>query len=267
MTCEVSKSARIELALTNSGPNLEKKSGEQLKQIEAERPLVTANDERYALEKVALLIGNQKYESHEINKLVSPENDIRELCKLLEAPPLNFKVISLVNLKYGEMMNALDEFYQMLAVPGVYALFYYSGHGFNYLGSSNYLVPVDATLPLKCENNIESNAIGLGMQNKLSRAVVVLDCCKISKDDIPRPQGSLTSLTSYANHIEISSWYIAHSSKCVFMYACILCKVGMVTNQGSGEVALSMPPSITSVSLYWKSIRLTIHWATFGDGK
>ena len=128
---------------------------------------------------MALLIGNQKYESHEINKLVSPENDIRELCKLLEAPPLNFKVISLVNLKYGEMMKALDEFYQMLTVPGVYALFYYSGHGFNYLGSSNYLVPVDATLPLVCENNIESNAIGLGMQNRLSRAVVVLDCCRI----------------------------------------------------------------------------------------
>jgi len=33
ITCEVSKSVRIELALTNSGPNLEKKSSEQLKQM------------------------------------------------------------------------------------------------------------------------------------------------------------------------------------------------------------------------------------------
>ena len=132
-----------------------------------------------ALEKVALLIGNQNYESPEVDRLVSPENDIRELCKLLQAPPLNFKVISLVNLKYREMMKALEEFYQMLAVPGVYALFYYSGHGFNYLGHSNYLIPVDATLPLVCEHNIEANAIGLGMQSKLSRAMVVLDCCKI----------------------------------------------------------------------------------------
>lgn len=36
ITCEVSKSARIELASTNSGPNLEKKSGEQLKQMEGD---------------------------------------------------------------------------------------------------------------------------------------------------------------------------------------------------------------------------------------
>lgn len=130
-----------------------------------------------ALEKVALLIGNQKYEPP-INRLVSPENDIRELHKLLEAPPLNFKVISLVNLKFREMMKALEMFYEMLAVPGVYALFYYSGHGFNFQGGT-YLVPVDATLPLMCENNIEANAIGVRMQQKMSRAIVVLDCCRI----------------------------------------------------------------------------------------
>ena len=130
-----------------------------------------------ALEKVALLIGNQKYEPP-ISPLVSPENDIRELHKLLEAPPLNYKVISLVNLKFREMMKALETFYEMLAVPGVYALFYYSGHGFNFQGST-YLVPVDATLPLMCENNIEANAIGVSMQSKMSRAIVVLDCCRI----------------------------------------------------------------------------------------
>ena len=126
---------------------------------------------------MALLIGNQKYESP-ISPLLSPENDIRELHKLLEAPPLNYKVISLVNLKFREMMKALETFYEMLAVPGVYALFYYSGHGFNFQGST-YLVPVDATLPLMCENNIEANAIGVSMQSKLSRAIVVLDCCRI----------------------------------------------------------------------------------------
>ena len=96
-----------------------------------------------ALEKVALLIGNQKYEPP-INPLLSPENDIRELHKLLEAPPLNYKVISLVNLKFREMMKALETFYEMLAVPGVYALFYYSGHGFNFQGgtsSSLWMLP------------------------------------------------------------------------------------------------------------------------------
>ena len=126
---------------------------------------------------MALLIGNQKYEPP-INHLVTPENDIRELHKLLETLPLNFKVISLINLKFCEMMKALETFYEMLAVPGVYALFYYSGHGFSFQGGT-YLVPVDANLPLMCENNIEANAIGVRMQQKMSRAIVVLDCCRI----------------------------------------------------------------------------------------
>ena len=131
-----------------------------------------------AIDKVALLIGNKKYDHPTINHLVSPENDIRELLKLLEAPPLNFKVISLVNLQYHEMINALENLYRMLAVPGVYALFYYSGYGLSHEGKT-YLVPVDAIPPLHCSNTVDTYYIGLRMKRRLSSALEVFDCCKI----------------------------------------------------------------------------------------
>ena len=129
-----------------------------------------------AREKVALLIGNQRYEAKELDDLKSPEGDIRELSRELEK--LNFKVISLVNLRHSEIMRALEVFYKMLAVPGIYALFYYSGHGFRTPEGRNYLVPVDAEMPLRLCLNIHVDGIIRQMQQKLSRAIVILDCCR-----------------------------------------------------------------------------------------
>ena len=118
-----------------------------------------------AIDKVAWLIGNKKYDHPTINHLVSPENDIRELQKLLEAPPLNFKVISLVNLQYHEIINALENFY-------------YSGYSFSHEGKT-FLVPVDAIPRLHCSNTVDTYYIGLQMKGGLSRALLVIDCCKI----------------------------------------------------------------------------------------
>ena len=111
-----------------------------------------------------------------MNNLESPEGDIEKLHRDLEG--LDFKVISLVNLRHSEIMKALEEFYKMLAVPGIYAFFYYSGHGFQTPEKRSYLIPVDAELPLHLEYNIYVDGIIRQMQQKLSRAFVVLDCCR-----------------------------------------------------------------------------------------
>ena len=126
--------------------------------------------------KVALLIGNQRYKAEDLNDLKSPEGDIKALTHDLEC--LDFKVISLVNLSHEETMKALEVFYQMLAVPGIYALFYYSGHGFSTQEGRNYIIPVDATLPLHLDLNIHVDGIIRNMQEKFSRAFVILDCCR-----------------------------------------------------------------------------------------
>ena len=83
-----------------------------------------------------------------------------------------------VNLRLSEMNKVLNWFYNLLG-PGVYGLFYYSGHGFH-VGSTSYLMPVDIQTP---ETNIDdcvgSNCIAYEMQKKLCRAILVLDCCRL----------------------------------------------------------------------------------------
>ena len=116
------------------------------------------------------MIGNQRYEVAELDDLKSPENDVRELSRELDK--LNFKVISLVNLRHSEIMRALEVFYEMLAVPGIYALFYYSGRGFQTPEGRNYLVPVDAKQPLHLCHTINVDGIIGQMQQKLSRVIV-----------------------------------------------------------------------------------------------
>ena len=69
-----------------------------------------------AEDKIALLIGNHEYGSS-LKPLPGVEADIMRMGKLLEK--LNFKVISLINLNKNEMMNAVDDFCELLD-KGVY---------------------------------------------------------------------------------------------------------------------------------------------------
>ena len=101
---------------------------------------------------MALLIGNGDY--NEMETLKAFESDIRNLHATL-ADKLGFKVISLMDLKYHEMMKALEQFYKYLQ-SGVYAPFYFSGHGFSY-NNITYLMPIDAKKdPLNCNECISS---------------------------------------------------------------------------------------------------------------
>ena len=54
------------------------------------------------------------------------------------------------------MINALENFYKMLALPGgMYAVFYHCSYGFCHEGKT-YLVPVDAIPPLHYSNTVDS---------------------------------------------------------------------------------------------------------------
>lgn len=130
-----------------------------------------------AREKIALLIGNCVYENGDLRQLNTPENDIMALQDVLRSDPLNFKVFSLVNLSHADMQSALEMFYGLLKVPGTYALFYFSGHGFSTNSHNNFLVPVDS--PPDSASCFQVDSITRKMQETLSRAILVLDACKV----------------------------------------------------------------------------------------
>jgi hypothetical protein len=67
-----------------------------------------------ATEKVALLIGNDKYT--ELSDLNTPSNDVATIAAILK--DIGFKVLALHNLTLNEMRNAVREFCQLLPEGG-----------------------------------------------------------------------------------------------------------------------------------------------------
>ena len=130
-----------------------------------------------AREKVALLIGNCNYQHEELGQLRTPENDVLAVQKVLTQSPFNFKVLSLVDVSHVEMQAVLEVFYDLLSVPGTYALFYFSGHGFSTSNRNNYLVPVDS--PPDTAACYQVDSIIKEMQRQLSRAILFLDACRV----------------------------------------------------------------------------------------
>ncbi|XP_032926537.1 mucosa-associated lymphoid tissue lymphoma translocation protein 1-like isoform X1 [Catharus ustulatus] len=127
----------------------------------------------FATDKIALLVGNNCYQHHP--NLVAPVRDVFELSRLLER--LGFQVVSLLDLNKAEMATAVSQFLQLLG-KGVYAVFYYAGHGYEHLGR-NYMVPVDAPQPYAPENCISVQRILQKMQQqKTALNIILLDTCR-----------------------------------------------------------------------------------------
>jgi hypothetical protein len=151
-------------------------TGQAHNYAEAEQKLLTLSKERYAREKVALLVGNQKYDCPDLNKLQCTEEEVRRVAEKLTQ--LHFKVFTFLNLRLSEMKEVLTWFYSLLSA-GVYGLFYYSGHGFN-VNNISYLMPVDLQSGEPRTNTcIGSDSVAHHMQKTLCRAVIVLDCCQV----------------------------------------------------------------------------------------
>uniref|UniRef100_A0A8C1ENY1 MALT paracaspase 3 n=1 Tax=Cyprinus carpio carpio TaxID=630221 RepID=A0A8C1ENY1_CYPCA len=126
-----------------------------------------------ATDKVALLIGNLNYNNHP--GLMAPTMDVHELANLLQQ--LGFRVVSLLDLTLQEMQTAIDKFLQLLD-RGVYAVFYYAGHGYEHSGR-NYLVAIDAPRPYRTENCVCVQKVMHNMQNKKAQLnIILLDTCR-----------------------------------------------------------------------------------------
>ncbi|XP_077203003.1 mucosa-associated lymphoid tissue lymphoma translocation protein 1 isoform X2 [Paroedura picta] len=132
-----------------------------------------STERHFAVDKVALLMGNMSYCRHP--KLKAPLMDVYELTNLLRQ--LDFKVVSLLDLTEPEMRNAVDEFLLLLD-KGVYGLLYYAGHGYENYGNS-FMVPIDAPNPYRAANCLCVQNILKRMQAKETGLnVFLLDMCR-----------------------------------------------------------------------------------------
>ncbi|NXK79573.1 MALT1 protein, partial [Amazona guildingii] len=136
-----------------------------------------------ATDKVALLIGNMHYLHHK--QLRAPMVDVHALSTLLRQ--LDFKVVSLLDLRKAEMQMAVNEFLLLLD-KGVYGLLYYAGHGYENFGNS-FMVPIDAPSAYTSAHCLCVQRVLQGMQQRRTGLnVFLLDMCRkrnLNDDVIP----------------------------------------------------------------------------------
>ncbi|XP_062508293.1 uncharacterized protein LOC134184567 isoform X2 [Corticium candelabrum] len=128
--------------------------------------------------KVALLIGNATYDNSSVHKsLKLPTADVHTMSSILKNE-YKFQTITLVDLNLFEMMAALELFYGLVK-KGVYAVFYYAGHGFQ-ANNEQYLLPVDADDENDIRKSIRAEGIAYELQCcKADLSLLILDCCRV----------------------------------------------------------------------------------------
>ncbi|NXP75365.1 MALT1 protein, partial [Ramphastos sulfuratus] len=137
-----------------------------------------------ATDKVALLMGNMHYLHHK--QLKAPMVDVHALSTLLRQ--LDFKVVSLLDLRKAEMQMAVNEFLLLLD-KGVYGLLYYAGHGYENFGNS-FMVPIDAPSSYTSAHCLCVQQVLQSMQQRHTGLnIFLLDMCRkrnLNDDVIPQ---------------------------------------------------------------------------------
>ncbi|XP_065828606.1 uncharacterized protein [Oscarella lobularis] len=140
---------------------------------------------RECADKIALLIGNQKYKNHECLK--TPENDVKTISKKL-SELFGFHVLTFLDLSHFELVKALEKFYSMVR-PGSYVFVFYAGHGFE-CNNQQYILPIDADKSVSILTAISAESIRQVLEMKSAKAIFfVFDCCRnlVRSKELPAP--------------------------------------------------------------------------------
>jgi hypothetical protein len=156
--------------------------------------------------KVALVIGNNKYE---FSPLSNPVNDATDVAQVLSG--MGFEVILKTNLKQRGMNEAIAEFTRRLSQSRGIGLFYFAGHGAQIKGQ-NYLLPIDNS-QIRDATDLEYSAVYAEkvlkkMENAKTRLnIIILDACRDNpfesqgrslRRGLARMQPPLGSIIAYA---------------------------------------------------------------------
>ncbi|MEA2090769.1 MAG: caspase family protein [Campylobacterota bacterium] len=129
-------------------------------------------------QRVALVIGNNNYDSKKLSNLKNPINDARAMKSKLKK--LGFKVVYGENLTVRQMDKKLDKFSQKLRHGGV-GLFFFAGHGIEYK-RENYLMAKNSKVDGKNDVKYESLPLSKILDNMEDAGnrlnIVLLDACR-----------------------------------------------------------------------------------------
>lgn len=141
--------------------------------------LIGSSAGAWAQERLALIVGNSKYQT--LSPLANPSWDAQAVGSLLKSA--GFEVTTALDLGQSDMRRKVREFTTALASkgPDSVALVYYAGHGVQ-IDGQNYLLPVDADIKNVADVPIEAIRLA-DIMNLLNEApsktrIVILDACR-----------------------------------------------------------------------------------------
>ncbi|MDA1101920.1 MAG: caspase family protein, partial [Proteobacteria bacterium] len=144
--------------------------------------LILASAPASAAKRVALVIGNDKYDT--LPPLNNAATDARGMAEKLRG--LGFDVILKLNASHRGMVRALAEFEGQASAADV-GLVYYAGHGIQADGA-NYLIPSNAQIEVEVDlrsEGMDSRDFLTAMKNAGTHLnIVILDACR----DNPLPK-------------------------------------------------------------------------------
>uniref|UniRef100_A0A1I7YZ31 CASPASE_P20 domain-containing protein n=1 Tax=Steinernema glaseri TaxID=37863 RepID=A0A1I7YZ31_9BILA len=133
------------------------------------------SEQLVAADKVALIISNRTYRC--LPSLITPHCDAETLAQAIQEE-LKFKTVTLADLTLEEMRFIIREYKKLLG-RGVYAVFYFVGHGFEANGQC-YLLPVDAPAnnygPQHCLSM--DWVLSILQEHEPSLNLILLDICR-----------------------------------------------------------------------------------------
>lgn len=129
-------------------------------------------------DKVALVIGNAKYDS--VVPLVNPSNDAADMCGALRK--LGFKTSCFTDVRNRAEFDARVKDYVAALDGGAVGVFYYSGHGVQ-AGQANYLIPTQVQLKSATEDPTRvlyavDDLFDRLRQRRPRFQLVILDACR-----------------------------------------------------------------------------------------
>ena len=154
----------------------------------------------FALDRVALVIGNANYK---INSLERSVNDAQDIA--LKLKELNFRVMLVEDADKAEMVKAISEFGEQMKESDT-SLFFFAGHAVQ-MGSKNYLMPINSLKSIgenlgdlnnydqiqRFKNEAISSDILISLieNGNAKQNFIFLDACR----DNPLPENTLEGLS------------------------------------------------------------------------
>jgi len=126
----------------------------------------------------AILIANSQFPEHpNLPNLETPENDVKQLEKVLKDSTRDFLVSTAINKASHEIGKVLALHLNQKSDPNDLFLIYYSGHGILESDLSLSLAAKDSDPANPASFYLFENVMKTVEQSRLKRVVILLDCC------------------------------------------------------------------------------------------